>query len=307
MVEDRGDPGGLGVKVSKTPDSSMKLKRKAVNDFTSQQKLTKIPKMLNRNEKGWFSKSECENDSPPRKPKLPRIPKLPRTPDVSKDGNEGENREETSPSALPESQTLNKPARVELKPKPFIKPASPNGNRPGSHACPNPVRVSLPYGNGHFGAKVFTRQQVFSDWTRRRSGCPPEEVEGPQAIRRSSSETRIIRPIPKPKRNISFALNLRKVHCLKPREYGNDVMFNRSYIDPEDAQRFDEEEEDAPVNCQNTKEQPPKRQDIGELKPGPSGACEKPFKRKREMHEPAAILMKKSVVQANHLEEVSPS
>ncbi|XP_045068296.1 uncharacterized protein LOC121575712 [Coregonus clupeaformis] len=81
-------------------------------------------------------------------------------------------------------------------------------------------------------------------------------------------------------------------------------MFNRSYTDPEDAQHSNEEEEDAPVNCQNTKEQHPvreeKRQDIGELKPGPSGACEKSFKRKREIHEPAAILMKKSIVQANH-------
>ncbi|XP_041744928.2 uncharacterized protein LOC121575709 isoform X2 [Coregonus clupeaformis] len=223
-VEDREVPGGLGVKVSKNPDSSMKLKHKAESDLTSQQKLTKIPKVLNRNEKGWFSKSECENDSPPAKPKLPRIPKLPRTPEVSKDGKEGENREETSPSASPESQTLNKPARVAHKPKPFIKPASPNGNSPGSHACPNPARVSPLYGDGHFGAKVSARQQVFSDWessfvptptprTRRRSGCP---------------------------------------------------------------------------------------QDIGELKPGPSGACEKSFKRKREIHEPAAILMKKSIVQANH-------
>ncbi|CAB1345798.1 unnamed protein product [Coregonus sp. 'balchen'] len=320
MVEDRGDPGGLGVKVSKNPDLSMKLKRKAESDLTSQQKLTMIPKVLNSNEKGRFSKSECENDSPPPKPKLPRIPKLPRTPEVSKDGNEGENREETSPSASPESQTLNKPARVAHKPKPFIKPASHNGNSPGSHAFPNSERVSPPY--GHFGAKVSARQQVFSDWessfvptptprTRRRSGWPPEEVEGPQASPRSSSETRIIQPIlkrvdapAKPKRNISFALNPRKVHYFKPCEYENDVMFNRSYMDPEDAQRSDEEEEDAPVNCQNTKEQPPvreeKRQDIGELKPGPSGACEKRFKRKREIHEPAAILMKKSIVQANH-------
>ncbi|XP_045068295.1 uncharacterized protein LOC123480978 [Coregonus clupeaformis] len=91
-VEDRGYPGGLGVKFSMNPDSSMKLKRKAESDLTSQQKLTKIPKVLNSNEKGRFSKSECENDSPPPKPKLPRIPKLPRTPEVSKDGNEGENR-----------------------------------------------------------------------------------------------------------------------------------------------------------------------------------------------------------------------
>ncbi|XP_041707898.2 uncharacterized protein LOC121542554 isoform X2 [Coregonus clupeaformis] len=321
-VEDRGDPGGLGVKVSKNADSSMKLKRKAESDLTSQQTLTKIPKELNRNEKGWFSKNECENDSPPPKPKLPRIPKLPRTPEVSKDGNEGENREETSPSASPESQTLNKPARVAHKPKPFIKPASSNGNSPGSHACPNPARVSPPYGNGHFGEKVSARQQVFSDWessfvptptprTRRRSGCPPEEVERPQASPRSSLETRIIRPIlkrvdapPKPKQNISFALNPRAVHYFMPRESENYVMFNRSYMDPEDAQRSDEDEEDAPVNCQNTKEQPPvreeKRQDIGELKPGPSGACEKSFKRKREMQEPTAILMKKSIVQANH-------
>ncbi|CAB1345799.1 unnamed protein product [Coregonus sp. 'balchen'] len=321
-VEDRGYPGGLGVKFSMNPDSSMKLKRKAESDLTSQQKLTKIPKVLNSNEKGRFSKSECENDSPPPKPKLPRIPKLPRTPEVSKDGNEGENREETSPSASPESQTLNNPAKVAHKPKPFIKPASPHGNSPGSHACPNPARVSPPYDNGHFGAKVSARQHVFSDWessfvptptprTRRRSGCPPEEVEGPQASPRSSSETRIIRPIlkcvdasPKPKRNISFALNPRTVHYFKPCEYENDVMFNRSYTDPEDAQHSNEEEEDAPVNCQNTKEQHPvreeKRQDIGELKPGPSGACEKSFKRKREIHEPAAILMKKSIVQANH-------
>ncbi|XP_041744930.2 uncharacterized protein LOC121575711 isoform X2 [Coregonus clupeaformis] len=320
MVEDRGDPGGLVVKVSKNPDLSMKLKHKAESDLTSQQKLTKIPKVLNSNEKGWFSKSECENDSPPPKPKLPRIPKLPRTPEVSKDGNEGENKEETSPSASPESQTLNKPARVAHKPKPFIKPASHNGNSPGSHAFPNSERVSPPY--GHFGAKVSARQQVFSDWessfvptptprTRRRSGWPPEEVEGPQASPRSSSETRIIQPIlkrvdapAKPKRNISFALNPRKVHYFKPCEYENDVMFNRSYMDPEDAQCSDEEEEDASVNCQNTKEQPPvreeKRQDIGELKPGPSGACEKSFKRKREIHKPAAILMKKSIVQANH-------
>ncbi|CAB1345809.1 unnamed protein product [Coregonus sp. 'balchen'] len=320
-VEDRGDPGGLGVKVSKNPDSSMKLKHK--------QKLTKILEVLNRNEKGRISKSECENDSPPLKPKLPRIPTLLRTPEVSKDGNEGENREETSPSASPESQTLNKPARVAHKLKPFIKPTSSNVYSQGSHVCPNPARVSPPHGKGHFGAKVSVRQKVFSDWEssffptptpriHRRSGCPPEEVEAPQASPRSSSETRIIRLIlqrvdapPKPKRNISFALNPRKVHYFKPLEYENDVMFNRSYMDAEDAQRSDEEEEDSPVNYQNTKEQPPireeKRQDIGELKPGPSGACEKSFKKKREMHEPAAILMKKNVVQANHLDEVSPS
>ncbi|XP_045577957.1 uncharacterized protein [Salmo salar] len=319
-VEDRGEPLGLGVMVSKNPDSCKKLKCKAESDLTSQQMLSKILKVLN--EKGTLSKSEREHDSLPPKLKLPRIPKLLRTPEVSKDGNERENREETSPSASPESQMLNKPARVAHKPKPFIKPASPNGYSPASHAFPNLARISPQHGNRHFGPKVTARQQVFSDWessfvptptlrTRRRSGCPPEEVEGPQASPRSSSETRIIRPIlkcvdslPKPKRNVNFPLNPVNVHYFKPCEYENDVMFNRSYTDPEDAQRSDDEEEDASVNCQNTKQQPPireeNRQDIGELKPGPSGACEKSFKRKREMQEPAAILMKKSIVQAKH-------
>ncbi|KAM9403201.1 uncharacterized protein ACWYII_029978 isoform 1-T1 [Salvelinus alpinus] len=322
-VEDRGDPLGLGVMVSKNRDSCKKLKCKAESDLTSQQMLSKIPKVLTRNEKGTLSKSKRERDSLPPKPKLARIPKLLRTPEVSKDGNERENREDTSPSASPESQMLNKPARVAHKPKPCIKPASPNGYSPGSHDCPNLARISQQHANGHFGAKVSARQQVFSDWessfvptptprTRRRSGCPPEEVEGPQASPRSIPETRIIRPIlkcvdalPKPKRNVSFSLNPRNVHYFNPCEYENDVMFNRSYKDPEDAQRSDDEEEYAPVNCQNTKEQPPVReenqQDIGELKPGPSGACEKSFKRKLEMQEPAAILMKKSIVQAKHL------
>lgn len=321
-VEDRGEPLGLRVMVSKNTDSCKKLKRKAESDLTSQQMLSKIPKVLNRNEKGTLSKGEREHDSLPPKPKLPRIPKLLRTPEVSNDGNERENREDISPSASPESQIVNKPARVAHKPKPCIKPASPNGYSPASHAFPNPARISPQHGNGHFRAKVTARQQVFSDWessfvptptprTRRRSGCPPEEVEGPQASPRSSSETRIIRPIlkrvdslPKPKRNVSFPLNPMNVHFFKPREYENDIMFNRSYTDPEDAQRSDDEEEDASVNCQNTKQQPPvrevNRQDIGELKPGPSGACEKSFKRKREMQVPAAILMKKSIVQAKH-------
>ncbi|XP_036800519.1 uncharacterized protein LOC110490318 isoform X8 [Oncorhynchus mykiss] len=321
MVADRGESGGLGIMVSKIPDSSKKLKPTAESDLTSQQKLTQIPKVLKKNEKGRLSKSECEYDSLPPKPKLPRIPKLPRTPEVSKDWCERENREETYPSASPESQTLNKSARVAHKPKPFIKPARPNGYSPGSHACPNTAMVPE-HDNRHFGAKVSARQQVFSDWessfvttpiprTRRRSGCPPEEVEGSQASPRSSSETRIIRPIlkrvdapPKPKRNISFPLNPRNVHYFKPCEYENYVMFNRSYTDPEDAQRSDDEEEDASVNCQNKKKQSPvmeaKQQDIGELKPGPSGLCEKRFKRKWEMQEPAAILMKESIVQAKH-------
>ncbi|XP_055761451.1 uncharacterized protein LOC129838484 isoform X2 [Salvelinus fontinalis] len=290
--------------VSKNSDSSKKLKPKAESDLTSQQKLPKIPKVLKKNEKGKLSKSECEYDSLHPKPKLPRIPKLPRTPEVSKDWHEREDRKETSPSASPESQTLDKPARVAHKPKPFIKPARPNGYSPGCHACHNPARISPQHGKRPFGAKVSARQQVFSDWessfvptptpqTRRRSGCPPEEVEGQQASPRSSSETRIIRPIlkrvdapPKPKRNI-FPLNPRNVHYFKPCEYENYVMFNRSYTDPEDAQRSDHEEEDVPVNCQNTKEQPPvmeeKRQDIGELKPRPRSLCENRFKRKWEM------------------------
>nr|XP_046153330.1 uncharacterized protein LOC123994593 isoform X2 [Oncorhynchus gorbuscha] len=320
-VADRGESGGLGIMVSKIPDSSKKLKPTAESDLTSQQKLTQIPKVLKNNEKGRLSKSEWEYDSLPPKPKLPRILKLPRTPEVSKDWCERENREETSPSASPESQTLNKSARVAHKPKPFIKPARPKGYSPGSHACPNPARLSPEHDNRHFGAKVSARQQVFSNWessfvptpiprTRRRSGCPPEEVEGPQASPRSSSETRIIRPIlkrvdapPKPKRNISFPLNPRNVHYFKPCEYENYIMFNRSYTDPEDAQRSDDEEEDAFVNCQNKKKQPPvmeaKQQDIGEMKPGPSGLCEKRFKRKWEMQEPAVILME-SIVQAKH-------
>ncbi|XP_036800513.1 uncharacterized protein LOC110490318 isoform X3 [Oncorhynchus mykiss] len=311
-VADRGEPEGLGVNVSRHPDLSKKLKRKAQSDLKSQQNLTKIPKMLN----GVFSKSECKNDSPPR------ILKLPRTPEVSKDLHERENRKEPSPSASPESQMLDKPARVAHKPKYFIKPASPSCYSPGSHACPNTAMVSPSHSNVDFCEKVSARQQVFSDWessfvptptprTCRRSGCPPEEVEGQQASRRSSSETRIIRPIlkrvdapPKPKRNISFPLNPRNVHYFKPCEYENYVMFNRSYTDPEDAQRSDDEEEDASVNCQNKKKQPPvmeaKQQDIGELKPGPSGLCEKRFKRKWEMQEPAAILMKESIVQAKH-------
>nr|XP_046185272.1 uncharacterized protein LOC124014400 [Oncorhynchus gorbuscha] len=322
-VEDRGDPPSLGVMVSKNPDSCKKLKHKAESDLASQQMLSKIPKVLNRNETGKLSKSKRERDSLPHKPKLPRILKLLRTPEVSKDGNERANREETSPSASPESQMLNKPARVAHKPKPCIKPASPNGYSPGSHACSNPARISQQHGNGHFGAKVTARQQVFSDWessfvptptprTRRRSGCPPEEVEGPQASPRCSSETRIIPSIlkrvdslPKPKRNVSFPLDPMNVHYYNPCEYENHVMFNRSYTDPEDAQPSDDEEEDASVNCQNLKEQSPlreeKQQDVGELKPGPSAACEKSFKRKREMQEPAAILMKKSIVQAKHL------
>ncbi|KAM9403198.1 uncharacterized protein ACWYII_029977 isoform 2-T2 [Salvelinus alpinus] len=315
LVADRGEPGVLGVKVSKHPDFSKKLKRKAQSDLKSQQNLTKIPKVLNGSEKGRFLKSECKNDS------LPRIPKLPRTPEVSKDWHERENRKETSPSASPESQTLDKPARVAHKPKPFIKPARPNGYSPGSHACPNPAMVSPSHDSVDFGAKVSAKQQVFYDWessyvqtptprTRRRSGCPPEEVEGQQASPRSSSETRIIRPIlkrvdapAKPKRNIRFLLNPRKVHYFNPCEYETDVMFNRSYTDPEDAPRSDDEEEDVPVNCQNTNEQPPvreeKRQDIGELKPGQSGACEKRFKRKWQMQEPADIFMK-SIRQAKH-------
>eukprot|EP00063_Salmo_salar_P033748 XP_014008583.1 PREDICTED: uncharacterized protein LOC106576160 [Salmo salar] len=307
-VADRGEPGGLGIMVSKNLDLSKKLKRKAQSNLKSQQNLPKIPKVLNGSEKGRFSKSECKNDS------LPRIPTLPRTPEVSKDWHERENKKETSPSPSPESQMLNKPARVAHKPKPFIKPASPNGYSPGSHACPNPAMVSPSHGNVDFGAKVSARQQVFYDWkssfvptptprTRRRSGCPPEEVEGQQASPRSSSETKIIRSIlkrvdapTKPKRNIRFPLNPRKVHYFKPCEYEND-MFNRSYTDPEDAQCS--EDEDAPVNFQNTKEQPPvrkeKRRDIGELKPGPSGFCEKRLKRKW----PADIFMK-SIHQAKH-------
>nr|XP_029486131.1 uncharacterized protein LOC115106992 isoform X2 [Oncorhynchus nerka] len=306
-VADRGEPEGLGVKVSKHPDLSKKLKRKAQSDLKSQQNLTKIPKVLN----GMFSKSECKNDSPPR------ILKLPSTPEVSKDWHERENRKKPSPSASPESQMLDKPARVAHKPKSFIKLASPSGYSPGGHTCPNTAMVSPSHGNVDFGEKVSARQQVFSDWessfvptptprTRRRSGCPPEEVEGSQASPRSSSETRIIRPIlkrvdapPKPKRNISFPLNPRKVHYFKPCEYENYAMFNRSYTDPEDAQCS----EDAPVNCQNTEEQSPvmeeKLRDIGELKPGPSVFCEKSFKRKWQMQDPAAILMK-SICQAKH-------
>ncbi|XP_052348008.1 hornerin-like isoform X5 [Oncorhynchus keta] len=258
-----------------------------------------------------FSKIECKNDSPPR------ILKLPRTPEVSKDWHERENRKKPSPSASPESQMLDKPARVAHKPKSFIKLASPSGYSPGSHTCPHTAMVSPSHGNVDFGEKVSARQQVFSDWgssfvptptprTHRRSGCPPEEVEGQQASPRSSSETRIIQPIlkrvdapPKPKRNISFPLNPRNVHYFKPCEYENYAMFNRSYTDPEDAQCS----EDAPVNCQNTEEQSPimeeKLRDIGELKPGPSVFCEKSFKRKWQMQDPAVILMK-SICQAKH-------
>ncbi|XP_024232811.2 uncharacterized protein LOC112216900 [Oncorhynchus tshawytscha] len=313
-VADRGEPEGLGVKVSKHPDLSKKLKRKAQSDLKSQKNLTKIPKVLN----GMFSKSECKNDSPPR------ILKLPRTPEVSKDWHERENRKEPSPSASPESQMLDKPARVAHKPKSFIKLASPSGYSPGSHACLNTAMVSPSHGNVDFGEKVSARQQVFSDWessfvptptprTRRRSGCPPEEVEGQQASPRSSSETRIIRPIlkrvdapPKPKRNISFPLNPRKVHYFKPCEYENYAMFNRSYTDPEDAQCS----EDAPVNCQNTKEQSPvmeeKLRDIGELKPGPSVFCEKSFK-KEVANAGSCCHFDEEYLSGKALDEVSPS